>query len=85
MKYAIYAKENNKKITCYRFTHKYSLIFYGTEPVVFGGGFDAEDLRKALEEKDNLVIIKKKNIEEADGLKYSIIDSGRRYLLIEGK
>ena len=85
MKFAAYAKENDKTMTCYRFTHKYSLIFYGTEPVEFGGDYDREKLKEVLAKPNNLVIIKKKNLEDAEGLKYSIIDSGRRYLLLEGK
>ncbi len=84
MKFASYAKETNKTMTCYRFTHKYSLIYYGTEPVEYGGDYTPKELEKALAKENNLVIIKKKNLEDAKGLKYSIIDSGRRYALLEG-
>ena len=84
IKFAQYAKNNNKTMTCYKFTHKYSLIFYGTEPVEFGVD-DIEKLKEAILRKNNLVIVKKKNIAEIEGLKYSIIDTGRRYLLLEGK
>ena len=85
IQYAKYAKENNKNITCYKFTHKYSLIYYGTEPVVYGGDFDKEKIRTTLKNKDNLVIIKKKNLNEIEGLNYRVIESGRRYVLIEGQ
>ena len=85
IKYAKYAKEQNKQITCYKFTHKYSLIYYGTEPVTYGGDYDKEKVRETLKNKDNLVIIKKKNLDEIEGLNYRVIKDGRRYLLIEGQ
>ena len=42
MKFAKIAKEHNKTITCYKFTHKYSLIYYrdGDKPIVYGGDFE---------------------------------------------
>ena len=88
MKFAQIAKEKNKTITCYKFTHKYSLIYYrdGDKPIVYGGDFDIDDLRNELKKKDNFVIIKKKQVDEdVEKLRYNIIDEGRRYLLLEGK
>ena len=88
MKYARIAKEKNKTITCYKFTHKYSLIYYrdGDKPVVYGGDYDINDLKNALNTKDNYVIIKKKQIDsDIEKLRYNIVSDGRRYLLIEGK
>ena len=88
MKFAKIAKEQNKTLTCYKFTHKYSLIYYrdGNEPVIYGGDFEINDLKRELSKKDNYVIIKKKQIdEEIKKLKYNIIDEGRRYVLMEGK
>ena len=88
MRYAKLAKDNNKSITCYKFTHKYSLIYYrdGSEPVVYGGDFEIDDLKRELEKDNNYVIIKKKQIDdEIKKLNYNIIEEGRRYLLLEGK
>ena len=88
MKFAQMAKEKNKTITCYKFTHKYSLIYYrdGDKPIVYGGDFGIDDLRNELKKKDNFVIIKKKQVDEdVEKLRYNIIDEGRRYLLLEGK
>ena len=88
MKFAQIAKEKNKTITCYKFTHKYSLIYYrdGDKPIVYGGDFGIDDLRNELKKKDNFVIIKKKQVDEdVEKLRYNIIDEGRRYLLLEGK
>ena len=88
MKFAKIAKEQNKTITCYRFTHKYSLIYYrdGIEPIVYGGDFTVEDLKRELAKKDNFVIIKKKQIDdEIRKLNYNVVEGGRRYILAEGK
>lgn len=88
MKFAKIAKEQNKTITCYKFTHKYSLIYYrnGDKPVVYGGNFDVNDLKRELSIKDNYVIIKKKQIDdEIKNLNYNIVSEGRRYMLLEGK
>ena len=88
MKYAQIAKENNKTITCYKFTHKYSLIYYrdGDAPIVYGGDFEVDDLKRELEKKNNYVIIKKKQVDdEVRKLEYNIVEEGRRYLLLEGK
>ena len=87
MKYARIAKEQNKTITCYKFSHKYSLIYYrdGNEPIVYGKDFNIDDLKKELKKENNFVIIKKKNIDDnVRKLRYNIIDEGRRYILIEG-
>ena len=88
MKFAKIAKEHNKTITCYNFTHKYSLIYYrdGEEPVVYGSNFDINDLKREFAKENNYVIIKKKHIDEdIKKLNYKIIDEGRRYILAEGK
>ena len=87
MKFAKIAKENNKTLTCYKFTHKYSLIYYSdsNKPVVYGGDFDIDDLKRELSRNNNYVIIKKKQIDDdIKKLKYNIIDEGRRYNLVEG-
>lgn len=85
LRFAKYADEHNKALTTYKFWNKYSLNYYGKDgkPVVYGLTFDIEDLKKALEVEDNLVIIQKKHVnDEIRKLNYMIIDSGRKYLLI---
>ena len=87
MKFAKIAKEQNKSISCYKFTHKYSLIYYrdGNEPIVYGGDFDIDDLKRELGKQNNFVIIKKKQIDDdVKKLDYKIVEEGRRYILIEG-
>ena len=88
MKFAKIAKEQNKTITCYKFTHKYSLIYYrdGNEPIVYGGDFTIDDLKRELAKKDNFIIIKKKQLDDnIKKLNYNVVDEGRRYILVEGK
>ena len=87
MKFAKIAREQNKTITCYKFTHKYSLIYYrdGDKPIVYGGDFEIDDLKRELNKKDNYVIIKKKQIDDdVKKLNYKVVEEGRRYTLLEG-
>lgn len=86
LKYAQIAKNRNKTLTCYRFSHKYSLIYYGGKPVEYGKDFTPADLKTALEKTDNLVIIPHKVIDkEVESLDYNVIEDGRKYMLVEGK
>lgn len=86
LKFAKYAKENNKTITTYKFSHKYSLIYYGGKPVEYGLNYELEDLKQALKKDDNLVIIQHKKMnDEIKSLDYNVVDDGRKYILIEGK
>ncbi len=86
LKYAQIAKNENKTITCYKFTHKYSLIYYGGKPVVYGIDFTTVELKQELAKPNNLVIIPHKAIdEEVEALDYNIIEDGRKYVLVEGK
>ena len=86
LKYAQIAKKENKTLTCYRFSHKYSLIYYGGKPVEYGKDFTLADLKTALEKTNNLVIIPHKVIdEEVESLDYNVIEDGRKYMLVEGK
>ncbi len=85
LKYAQYAKANNKTLTCYRFSHKYSLIYYGGKPVEYGKEYGINELKQALNKENNLVIIPHKAMEDdVKALKYNIIDDGRKYVLVEG-
>lgn len=87
LKYAQIAKNENKTLTCYRFTHKYSLIYYGGKPVEFlGKESTPADLKTALEKPNNLVIIPHKTIDtEVESLNYKAIEDGRKYTLVERK
>lgn len=86
LKYAKYAKENNKTITTYKFSHKYSLIYYGGKPVEYGLNYEIDDLKNALAKENNVVIIQHKKFDdEIKALDFNVIDNGRKYVLIEGK
>ena len=84
IKFARYAEEHGKTLTTYQFSHKYSLIYYGGKPVEFGLTYDINDLKRELKEKNTLVILRKKMItREIEKLNYHVIDTGRKYILVE--
>ena len=84
LKYAQIAKNENKTLTCYRFSHKYSLIYYGGKPVEYGKEYTPAELKTALAKPNNLVIIPHKAIdEEVEKLDYRVIMDGRKYILVE--
>ena len=84
MKFAQYAKENRKSITTYHFSHKYSLIYYGEKPVVYGLNYTLDELNRDLESNDILVIVpKKKFTDQEKKLKHKVVMTGRKYILIE--
>lgn len=81
MKYAKYAKENNCTLAGYLTGKKYSLLYYGNQSKV---DFETDDnivwLQKELNENNNFVIIRNKNIKDLPvkikekGVKYSIVE-----------
>ena len=86
LKFAYYAKKHNKTITTYRFSHKYSLIYYGGKPVEYGKEYGIPELKKALEKEDNLVIIPYEYKDaEVDKLDFKVLYEGRKYILVEKK
>ena len=73
-------------MTAYRFSHKYSLIYYGGKPVEYGKQYEISDLKQALNKNNNLVIIPHKFYDdEVQALDYNIVDNGRKYIMIEKK
>ncbi len=86
LKYAKISKEQDKTLTCYRFSHKYSLIYYSDKNVEFGPDYDVEDLKTALKKENNLVILPHKFIDEdVKALDYNVLQDGRKYMLVEKK
>ena len=88
LRFARYADTYNKSLTTYKFWNKYSLNYYGEDgkAVIYGLTYTKEQLKEALKLKDNLVIIQKKNLDDdIRRLNYKIIDSGRKYILVEGQ
>lgn len=81
IQFATYAKENNKTLAAFDFTHKYSLIYYGEKPVKYN--IQIEDFDKEINLKDNLIIIKIKQLPLLENKNYKILNQGRRYALLE--
>ena len=85
MKFAEFANKENIALTTFNFGHKYSLIYYGEEPVTFGPELESEDLQMELKKKNHMVIVKKKEMKNLGNVKYNLIEEGRRYALIDAK
>ena len=85
MKFAEFANKENIALTTFNFGHKYSLIYYGEEPVTFGPELESEDLPMELKKKNHMVIVKKKEMKNLGNVKYNLIEEGRRYALIDAK
>ena len=85
MMFADYANKKNVALTTFNFGHKYCLLYYGDEDVTFGPGMEPKDLPKELKKKNHMVIIKIKEMKDFKGVKYNIVEQGRRYALIDEK
>lgn len=85
MKFAKFAEEQNVSLTTYKFGTKYSLLFYGDIPVTYGPQAGILNLDKALDKKNNYVIIKNKEINKLRNKNFVIIIKGRKYSLIDKK
>ena len=85
MKFAKIAEENGVSLTTYRFGTKYSLIYYGKMPVIYGPQKGIKSIKNALKKKNNFVIIKNKHLKELKYKNFDIIETGRKYSLIDLK
>jgi 4-amino-4-deoxy-L-arabinose transferase-like glycosyltransferase len=85
MEFAEYAKEHQISLTTFNFGHKYSLMYYGDEPVEFHPDVELKDLPKDLKEKNNLVIIRIKDMNKLKKKNFDIIKTGRKFALIDEK
>lgn len=83
LRFAKYAKEKNLSLTTFGFGHKYSLIYYGGKPVIYGVELEKKDFKNALQKDKNLVIIKHKDLDKINSKKFVIIESGRKYALVD--
>ncbi len=83
MEFAQFAKENNISLTTYRFGHKYSLIYYGENPVVFAPEMEPRELPKELDKEKHMIIVRNKDIKSLKNKKFDIIKKGRKYILID--
>ena len=83
LKFAEYAKKHNITLTTYGFAHKYSLIFYSNQPVLYKRHMKPSELEKALDKDKNMVIIPYKKMKELKNISFDIIKDGRKYALID--
>ena len=83
MEFAQYAKENNVSLTTFNFGHKYSLLYYGGEPVVFGPELEPKDLPRELDKKHNVVIVRNKEMKDIANKNFVILKKGRKYSIID--
>lgn len=87
IKYAKIADEHNKSLTTFDFGQKYSLIFYGNEPVSFYPDPKSDDIpadfQNKLKVEDNYLIIRKKDLKNIGNIRYNVLEEGRKYLLVD--
>ena len=81
MKFAEYAKENNYTISTYKTGKRYSLLYYsGLGKINFYSEDNPEWLKQELCRKNNIVIIRNKDIKD---LPVKIKEQGKKYSIIE--
>lgn len=85
MEFAKIAEKKQVGLTTFKFGTKYSLIYYGQMPVTYGPQAEIWDLNQALEQKNNFVIIKNKDLKKIKNDNFDIIKTGRKYTLLEEK
>lgn len=85
MDFAKIAEKEQFSLTTYKFGTKYSLIYYGKMPVIFGPQAKINNINNALEKNNNYVIIKNKELNRLKDKSFVIIKSGRKYSLIDQK
>ena len=83
IEFAKYAKEKDMSLTTFGFGHKYSLVYYGEKPVIYGLELRPEDLKKELKRESNFVIVKNKDMKNFINKNFDIIKKGRKYSLLE--
>lgn len=88
VEFAEYAKAKDYTISCFDMERKYSLLFYNDEIVDYNENkpLDSAHVAEDLKKKNNVLIIKNKQIDNLKGkFKYDVIKVGRRYTMIKGR
>ena len=84
--FARIAHRDNAKLAAYIPSRKYSLVYYYDKPVIFKKNNDINLLRNYLNENPSayvVVEIKELWTIEENNIKYMLLDSGKRYCLIQ--
>ncbi len=90
VEFATYAKNKDYTISTVGLNRKYSLLYYNDEKVDFGKDLTKnpkliKDVNADLKKKNNVVIIKNKEMDLINKLDYEVVKAGRRYTMIKGK
>ena len=86
MEFAAYAKDNKNTLSTFGFSRRYSLIYYYGGHVDFQIEKDYERLKEQLADKNNVVILKNKEMNEIpEDIHYNGISQGRKYSLVKGE
>lgn len=89
MRFAKFAKENNKKIVVLNNERKYSVLYYYGEHVYFISQSDEEEMDEfgeMLDDSDVVVIMRKKQMPDIKKtLDFDIISDGRKFSLVKVK
>lgn len=87
MRFAKYAKENNKKIVVLNNERKYSVLYYYGSHVYFISQDDKQEMAKLghiLDDRDVVVVVREKQMPQVDKtLDFDIILDGRKYSLVK--
>lgn len=87
MRFAKYAKENNKKIVVLNNERKYSVLYYYGSQVYFISQDDKQEMAKLghiLDDRDVVVVVREKQMPQVDKtLDFDIILDGRKYSLVK--
>lgn len=79
VEFAQYARDNNLNINTFETGKKYSLLFYSGKNAVFN--IPKEDFAYVISKPENIVIVKKKKIDEIP-INVTVLKEGRKYLLL---
>src|SRR5574344_1132643 len=86
VEFAKFSQDHNYTISANGMDRKYSLLYYNDEKVDYNvDDCNIDEIRKDLEKKNNVVIVKNKDFDEVkNNLKFVEIKKGRRYTMIKG-
>lgn len=86
MEFARYARDNENTLASFGFSRRFSLLYYYNGIVDFQIEKDYERLKEQLADKNTVVILKNKEMNEIpEDIRYNGIAQGRKYSLVKGE
>lgn len=86
MEFARYARDNQNTLASFGFSRRYSLLYYYNGLVDFQIEKEYDRLREQLADKNTVVILKNKEMNEIpEDIHYNGIAQGRKYSLVRGE